>query len=325
MNLYFLLFPEHARAGAWWGGIGPSRPWVGTLRGAAFVVLMVWTAAGLRAADRAPAGPTTSVASVERLIGTPSAVWADGARELELVVRNRTDRSLVLPVTVQLLQASSATTAAWSAPATWRTVTLAPGQASLERVTVPFPALREPASFLVRFAREREVLGVVPVRVYPDTILRELTNDLGSVIVDGLPAETMSVLSGAGWTLVQAGQLSESGRSPRLAFLGVGSPADQARARAQAGLGVIWLQADSEEPRRAIDVHASAQIDPSYYPVRVGKSMMVVARSEILSGLAGDPDAQRRLARMVRLALGQETLGVPPAADGRLDDLRWKE
>jgi hypothetical protein len=294
-------------------------------------------ALGAQAADPAPA------VQVERLAGTPSAVWGGGARELDVAVRNRTDRAQTVAVTVQSLQASSATAAEWSAATPWRAVTLAPSQTSLERVAVEFPAVREPASFLVRFARDREVLGVVPVRVYPDTILRGLTNGLGPVLVDGLPADLRAVLTGAGWSLVQSGELSESGERQRLAVLGVGRPMADGLSRARAGLGVIWLQADGDEApaagapadgegamaaaRAALrhDATDPRRTGPLYYPVRVGKSVVVVLQSGAVSGLARDPDAQLRFARVVRLALGLETLELPTAPGGRPGSSSWDD
>lgn len=313
------------------GPFDPLRTWKPALRlrwaAALTTLLLTLIAADLRAADQIAARPPTSPASVERLTGTPSAVWADGARELEVVVRNRTEQTQVLPITIQQLQANSATAAAWSAPVPWRTVTLAPGQASLERATVQFPLVREPVTFLVRFTQGRAVLGVVPVRVYPDRILRNLTNGTGPmiVIVEGLPAETMSVLSGAGWTLVPIGQLVPSGQSPHLAFLGPVCPAERVQAFAQAGLGVIWLQPDSPQMHRAMNAQASGPIEPSYYPVRIGKGVVVVTQSNLLSGLARDPDAQRRLARVTRLALGLETLGLPSSTDDQVEAPAWNE
>ncbi len=314
-------------------GRGTLRPrrlkthWPTALMAPLRILLMSLTAAALPAAEQIAARSPAPPASVEWLTGAPSAVWADGARELDVVVRNRTGQSLALPVTFQLLQANSATAAAWSSPVPWRTVALAPDQASLERAVVQFPAVRGPVTFLVRFTHGRDVLGVVPVRVYPDRILRDLTNRLGPVLVEGLPAETMSVLSAAGWTLAPVGQLVPSDRGLHLAFLGPTCPPARARALAQAGLGVIWLRPGSQEVQRAMDTQAMAPIEPSYRTVRIGKSVVVVVQSGTLAGLVRDPDAQRRLARMTQLALGLEweTLGPASAEADHVEAPAWKE
>jgi len=254
---------------------------------------------------------TGAGAEVDLLPGSPVAVFGGGLRAVELVLRNRAQSTLQLFFDVQLFQASSSTVAPWSNPRPWRAVPFGPGQTVLERLEMDFPKVREESPFLVRLLHGREIVGVLEVRVYPSGILTSLTNGLGPVTVNSVTSELRQVLAEAGFRLVDRGQLSESGARTRLAIYGSGFARDadplwaEALSQARTGLGVIWIEsADAEKSRTA----------PSYYPVRVGQGVFVTVLEQTLTRLLTDPLAQLRLARIVRLALGQETLN-PPESD----------
>ena len=79
----------------------------------------------------------------------------------------------------------------------------------------------------------------------------------------------------------------------------------EAVSRAKSGFGVVLILPDYDERRITA---------PSYYPVRVGQGTLVTVREGTLADLSTDPLAQLRLARIIRLALGQESL-KPPESD----------
>ena len=244
----------------------------------------------------------------ELLPGPPVSVFGGGQRSVELILRNRTHTNAEMPIELQLMQASSATVAAWSKPRPWRAIALAPRQTSVERAEIELPKVREESQFLLRVVSRREVLGLLMVRVHPGEILNSLTNTLGQVVVSAVSLELQQTLREAGFTLCDRGQPTGAGVESKLTIFGPDSPAAslaEAMSLARLGMGVVWIRPDDDEKLRTA---------PSYYPVKVGKGVFVTVREGTIAHLQTDPLAQLRLARIVRLALGHETLN-PPESD----------
>jgi hypothetical protein len=253
-----------------------------------------------------------TAAIIEALTVSPKAVFGGGRRALDVTFRNATESSVELGVRVQLLQTSSATAVPWSQPRPSVSLALLPRQSKIGQADIDFPSVRTASSFLVRFVSEREVLGVLGVRVYPAGILSNLTASLGPVTVSAVRPGLQRVLLESGFNLEESG-LPPSGASwPRLAihgpeFITNGTAAGvaQALSHAKSGTGVVLILPDDDE---------RVTTAPSYYSVPVGKGTLVTVREGTLADLATDPLAQLRLARIIRLALGQEFL-TPPNPD----------
>jgi hypothetical protein len=248
-------------------------------------------------------------AAVELLSGPPAAAFGGGLRTIEVLFHNRGETNVELPVGIQLLQASSATAAPWSPPRAWRSLVLAPSQTSVERALIEFPSVRAETQFWVRFVRGKDVLGHKPLLVFPDGLLTNLAHAVKSVMVLSEGPEMRRVLIEAGFLLNESILPAEDPSRPSLMITGpafepseTASGISSARSRAKAGLAVVLILPD-EDPRMLAA--------PSFYPSSLGKGTLVTVRAGTLAHLATDPMAQLRLARVMRLALGRETLEPP--------------
>jgi hypothetical protein len=239
----------------------------------------------------------------------PVAVFGGGRRAIDIAFRNPTQTNVLLPVEFQVLQTSSTTAAPWSEPSPWRSLTLAPRQTIVEHAEFVFPAVRGQSQFIVRFSSGRDVLGLLPVRVYPQNILGDLADSVGPVVVSSLQPELRRALGDAGFILTELvatqthssrHQLSIHG--PEFSDNSLALVIGEAVSRAKSGSGVVLILSDYDEGRLTA---------PSYYPVRVGQGTLVTVRADSLAHLATDPLAQLRLNRIIRLALGRESLNPP--------------
>ena len=79
----------------------------------------------------------------------------------------------------------------------------------------------------------------------------------------------------------------------------------EALSQARTGTGIVWIE--PTDSRRFWTA-------PSYFPVTVGHGVFVTVQEGTLMHLSTDPAAQLKLARIVRLALRQETLHLPKSA-----------
>jgi hypothetical protein len=255
------------------------------------------------------AGPVPG-AVVELLPGSSRAVFGGGLRSFEVFFHNRGATNFRAALQVQLLQTSSSTTASWSEPRPWRTITLAQDQTSVEQVSINFPVVRAESQFLIRFVHDRAVVGLIPVRVFPNGLLTNLVSNLPSITIAFTQPELQQILVEAG-IQVDTRELTtpEVTSRSRLMIFGPGfmegatpSVIADARSWAKAGVPVVLILPD-EDPRMI-----SA---PSYYPAIIGKGILVTVRAGTFADLLTDPRSQMRLARVLRLALGQESLQAP--------------
>jgi hypothetical protein len=254
-------------------------------------------------------GMSLGGATVELLPDSTASVFGGGQRAMDVVFRNQTEMNVRLSVGLQVLQANSATAVPWSEPRPWRSLALLPRQTSIERVEIDFPVVQAESPFLIRFLSGREVLGLVSVRVYPANILSNLAGSAASTIISSVQPELRQVLVEAGFGVSEAEAPKKSGARPQLSIYGPEfsrkGPAagiSEAMSLAKPGHGVVLILPESHERRTTA---------PSYYPVRVNEGIVVVVREATLAHLATDPVAQLRLARIIRLALGLESLSLP--------------
>jgi len=248
-------------------------------------------------------------AGVELVRGPPQAVFGGGLRAVEGFFRNPNDTNVQLSLEIQLLQASSATAAAWSEPRPWRTLVLAPTQTCVERPVIEFPSVPAETPFLVRFVTGRRVVGLVPVSVFPGGLLTNLGATAKSVALSSVDPELQLALVEAGFSVEDSSLSSPHSSDRPLAIYGplfpesaTASGITEAVSRAKTGGAVVLILPDQDE--RMLTA-------PSFYPVTIERGTLVLVRAGTLVHIMTDPLAQRRLIRILRLALGQERLESP--------------
>jgi hypothetical protein len=256
-----------------------------------FLLLLIAAATSLRGAD------------IRVLSHEAVAAFGGSTRLIKVAAQNRAQVSAELDVGWQLLQTSSAVAAPVSAVRPWKHLTLSANQMVIDEISVPLPSVKMESRFLVRFLRDKEVLGLAEIWVYPPNLLYEL-NDLlkGTEVFLRGPSELWKkALAEAGIHYVETADQTTIPQRARLAIFGPNTDSsmeatelEAAAAWAKAGIGVVLLKSMPTP---------DAATEPSYYVLNTSDTAIVVGQSNALTNLPADPWAQLRLLKMAKLAI----------------------
>ena len=239
-------------------------------------------------------------------------VFGGGARTLRVVLRNPTAQPLEVALSNRVFQTTSATLAPAGELQPWKKLRVLPGQTVIESVVVAFPGVRVLSLFHIVWHDEKgRALRPSEVMVYPTNLLAEIAplspgrplglldpqNQLKPLLLAAkldfvdLERDGLEHFDGA---LAILGPFATSGQMPR-------GLAATVRKRAQAGLGIVWIQSSTRVRRP----------EPTTYAVPVGSGVVVVAAASATRDLADNPIAQLNLLRFARLAVKREPLDLP--------------
>jgi len=181
---------------------------------------------------------------------------------------------------------------------------------------VPFPAVRAPTRFLVRWLmKDGQALGSTEVEVYPTNLLSELASLAGGLPIGILDPQRQLEprLEALRIPSVDLARSDLQGFEGRLAILGPFSrehpaPPDLARnlrIRSTQPLAAVWLcpPADATSP--------APPFLPSFHAVQFGRATVIVAQGDLVRDLAINPRAQQNLILLARHAVHPQTFGLP--------------
>jgi hypothetical protein len=264
------------------------------------LLLLIAVATSLRGAD------------VRVLPHEAVAAFGGSTRLIEVAAQNRTQISADLEVGWQLLQTSSAVAAPVSAVQPWKRLTLSANQVLIDEVMIPLPSVKTESRFLIRFLREKEVLGLAEIWVYPPNLLHELNDLLEGTEVFLLRTSELwkRALADADVNYVEIAHPTAIPQRARLVIFGPNTNSsmeatelETATALAKTGIAVVLLKSMSIP---------DAATEPSYYVLNTSDTAIVVGQSTTLTNLPADPWAQLRLLKMAKLAIRGKRHGTNP-------------
>ncbi|HYG22815.1 MAG TPA: hypothetical protein VEH04_08540 [Verrucomicrobiae bacterium] len=247
----------------------------------------------------------------------PAAVFGGRLGNLEITVRNASDRPRRTALFYRLVQTSSSIAAPVGERKAFREVAFLPRQALLESVPISFPDVRAETEFFVQWSdADAQVIGVTRVFVSPTNLLNALGTELPGGLVGVLNVEPMtSVLRAAGLKVIDLDSMHGAAFEGRLVIVGAAASGGDVAARVQSlarsGCAVIWIQA----PRERRD-----KLAPSFYTVAEQLGAVVIVQPSVLENLADDPRSQAHLVQLARIALHPEAPGLPQKFQKTLTD-----
>ena len=242
----------------------------------------------------------------------PQQVFGGAARQIAVTLRNAAPEPTAAALRTRLYQTST-TTAILFRETAWKPLQVLPGQTITETATLDFPAVRAETRFLVQWLdATNTVLGKTEVRVFPTNLLatlRTLAGESPLGVFD--PTDQLKPLLQN--CAVPCRDLAEEGTDKFNGTLAIFGPftagtqmrsglANDIRALAKRGVGVIWLQ-PPQPP------HASLQ--PSFQLVRTPGGAVVVAQHTLVEHLSANPEAQLNLLHLAKLALNPVAFDLP--------------
>jgi hypothetical protein len=243
----------------------------------------------------------------------PQWVFSAKERRITILLHNPVANPVEADLRIRLYQASSATATPVS-EASWKKLTVLPGQTVLESAPVTFPAVKAETRFLVQWLDgTNKVIGVTEVLAYPPALLKDLKPLAGEDPLGVLdPLNQLKPLLKA--ATVECVDLEDSGLENyhgRLAIIGPFQSRAQIRedlpkrikALAQNGCAVVWIEPLPERKRK--------ELKPSFYLVPEGKGAVVVVQADQVANLGENPKVQLNLIQLARLALQPEPPRLP--------------
>lgn len=239
-------------------------------------------------------------------------VFAGASRMIAVSFRNRSDVAVETSLSILVWQASSETVMNLGG-APWKNLKLLPGQTVTELAQIGFPDVKAETRFLIQWmAGGGNVVGNMEVFVYPTNLLAQLKTIAGSEPI-GLfdPGNQLKPLLQL--HEIEFDDLAEAGTDKfhnKLAIFGPfearsqmrGSLKDDIRTLAKRGVAVVWLQPPPDK---------HAPLNPSFFVVREGAGVVVVAAHDLVGQLVERPEAQLNLLRVTEAALHPKPLDLP--------------
>jgi len=236
-------------------------------------------------------------------------------RQISDRFRNPGANPVAVDLHTRLHQASSGITAPLG-EASWKKLTVLPGQTVLEAAPMTFPPVKAETRFLVQWLDgTNQVIGITEVLGYPPDLLKELKPLAGDDPLGVLdPQNQLKPLLKA--AAVEFQDLEDTGLENyhgKLAIIGPFQSRGQMRedlpsslkALARKGVAVVWLQPPPEKRQ---------ELKPTFYTALEGKGAVVVVQAGLVADLAEKPAAQLNLIQLARLALHPEPPQLPQAA-----------
>jgi hypothetical protein len=254
-------------------------------------------------------------AQIHVLAGGPQYIFSGPNQKISLNIQNSGNSPVDLDLRAHILLTSSATAVPLTDVAI-KKIRVLPGQTILESAELTFPNIRAETPFLIQWLDgANKVIGTTSVLVYPPGILKELKTLAGDEPI-GLLDPKNRLKSALKNVNVEVTDLENSGLEHfegKLAILGpfesrsqMGENAtSRVRSMAQKGVGIVWIQPPPD---------AHARLKPSFY-VSQGRSAVVVVQAHIVANLQDNPESQRNLIDLARLALHPEPQKLPCLAD----------
>lgn len=239
-------------------------------------------------------------------------VFAGPTQPLSLLVCNTGSAPVQIDLRARLVQVAATITVEFSEqPA--KQFPVLPRQTVREAITLNLPNVRAATRFVVQWvAGGSNVVGVTELMVYPTNLLAELKTLTGKTILGVFdPADELKpLLRGLKIESEDLEQLGTDKFAGRLAIFGPFTARPQMRANlrndiqamAKRGVAVVWLLPPVEDAGR---------LKPSFYPVRIGEGMVIVAAAELVAQLRDRPEAQLNLLRLAREAIQPGLLDLP--------------
>jgi hypothetical protein len=248
-------------------------------------------------------------------IAAPQRLFFGEGRRISIAFHNPESHPVSTEIRTRTYQASSSTAALLHDNA-WKTLEVLPGQTIVESTPLDFPAVRAETTFIVQWLEPSgRVIGREEVLVYPSSLLAEL-----KPMADGTPIGLMDprnhlkpLLAGAHVEFEDFDKIGCEDFSGRLAIIGPFESAGQMpedlprriKTMAARGVAVVWIQPPSAD---------SDELRPSFYPVSVKHSTVMVAQAGLVADLEGDPQSQLNLTSLCRLALHPKKFALPELA-----------
>ena len=240
----------------------------------------------------------------------PQAVVGGGVREVEVRWHNDGSNAVTAEIRARMWQASPALAMPVGEVA-WKRLEVLPGQTVEETAALPFPAVRGKTRFIVEWVAETNVLGRTEAEVFPTNLLRQLRPLLGDEQAGLLDPNALfgAVFKQNGVETIDLGEMALADFTGRLVIVG---PFPKGEIRegltrdiehlARNGAGVVWIQ-----PLRKAD----NETQPSYYEVSEGKGTVVVAQAELVADFGSNPESQRNLVELCKLAVRPHAFALP--------------
>jgi len=239
-------------------------------------------------------------------------VFAGDARKVAVVWHNAGNQPVKVDVHTRVFQTSSATTIPLGG-SVWKELLVLPGQTVLESAQVDFPEVRAETVFLIQWLKGTNcVIGRTEVRVFPTNLLEELGPLLGEAVAGVLdPNNELRPLLKR--SRVNFLDLMESPLEDfRGRFVVIGPFQSKVQMRedltqairkiAERGAAVVWIQPPPEPKDK---------LKPSFCVVPEGKGTVVVVQSCLVADLPGNPQSQRNLIYLCKLALNPQLPALP--------------
>jgi len=275
-------------------------------RGAS-VLLFVAVTIGLLVAD-------WRVSAQLQVVSQSSAqtLFPGDACPVAVIFHNPEDHRVIVKLSTQLYQASSATAAPLGRPRVWKALEVLAGQTILETNPLAFPSVAHATRFVIQWLdATNRVLGNSEVMVYPTNLLdalRTLANKKPLGVFDP-QNQIKPLLTSSGLFFQDLEEQGIDNFSGRLAIIGPISAdaprpealADEIINLARVGAAVVWIKAD---------VACGPVLEPALYNLRVGQGAISVVRSRALLNLATNPLAQLNFVRAAQLAIKPDLLSL---------------
>ena len=238
----------------------------------------------------------------------PQAVIGGGMREVGVRWHNGESNVVIAEIRARMWQASPALAMPVGEVA-WKRLEVLPGQTVEETAALPFPAVRGKTRFIVEWVAETNVLGRTEAEVFPTNLLKELRPLLGEDKAGMLDPSGMlePVFKQDGLETIDLGEMALVDFTGRLVIVGLFPKGEMREGltrdieqMARNGAGVVWIQ----PPRKG-------EMEPSYYEVLEGKGAVVVAQAELVADFGSNPESQRNLVELCKLAVRPHAFALP--------------
>lgn len=243
---------------------------------------------------------------------SPQRLFAGEGRSLQVTLQNPDSETIEVSLRTQIYQTTSATAIPLGQPQDWKRLQVLPHQTVRESVSLSFPSVLSGTRFLVRWMDDQnKVVGNSSVMVYPTNLLKALgplagEKPLGLFDPQG---QLKPLLKASGLEFEDLEETGLRGFSGKLAIVGPAEAKEesaelvgQMASLAKSGVGVVWIQRPSND---------SEELEPSLYPVSVGRGAITIVRPKVISRIGENPTAQLNLIRSAELALNPDLLSLP--------------
>lgn len=242
----------------------------------------------------------------------PQQVFAGEARQIATVWHNDGNQFYEGKIRARILQTSSDTVVQVN-ETPWKKLQMLPQQTVMESTPLDFPAVKAETKFLVQWLEStNRVVGKTEVLVYPTNLLAELKSVLGEAVLGVLDPDNAlkPLLRQNRVSFVDLGQAALEDFSGRLAILGPFRSKAQMREGlrrsiqmlAKHQVAAVWLLPPLENRAKPVS---------SFYSVPCGTNAVMVAQAELVSGMAGNPQAHLNLIYLCKLALHPQPSVLP--------------